>query len=141
MSLIIKKLFQRKKENQRGATAVELAIVLILFLTIVFGIIEFGLLIYNQHIVTNAGREGARAGIVYRDNGNRISANYIENQVVRPYIDQFLVTFGGGSPQVNVNECTSPADFLSVEITYNYNFLFLGPLQREIKSGTIMRCE
>ena len=55
MSLIIKKLFQRKKENQRGATAVELAIVLILFLTIVFGIIEFGLLIYNQHIVTNAG--------------------------------------------------------------------------------------
>jgi len=139
MGLIFKKIFQRKKENQRGAAAVELAIVLIVFITIVFGIIEFGLLMYNQHIVTNAGREGAREGIVYRD--DRILANYIENEVVRPYVDQYLVTFGGGTPQVDVDECTAPADFLSVKITYNYNFLFLRFLQREIESLTIMRCE
>lgn len=130
---------ERNKEKQKGATSVEFAIVLTIFITIIFGIIEFGLLMYNQHIVTNAGREGAREGIVYRD--NRISAHDIENNIVRDYVDQYLVTFGGGSPQVNVHACTDSKDSLSVDITYNYNFLFLRFLQREISSTTTMICE
>jgi Flp pilus assembly protein TadG len=51
-----------QKEN--GAAAVEFAILLPLLAGLVFGIIEFGLLLYNQQVITNASREGARAAIM-----------------------------------------------------------------------------
>ena len=34
------------------------------FLSSLFGVIEFGLLLYDQQVLNNAAREGARAGIV-----------------------------------------------------------------------------
>jgi len=139
MNLTIKKLIQRKKAKQRGATAVELAIVLIIFITIIFGTIEFGLFMYNQHIVTEASREGARQGIVYRQD-DRISESDIK-ATVNSYVNQYVVTFGGGAPEVDVVECVDSGDFLSVDVKYNYNFLFLRHLQREINSKTRMRCE
>ena len=53
-----------KKLNERGAVAAEFAILLPVLLLIVFGIIEFGMMMYGREVVTNATREGARAGIV-----------------------------------------------------------------------------
>ena len=57
-----------KFSSQKGASAVEFALVLPLLMLILFGIIEFGLLMYNKAMITNASREGARRGIVYRVN-------------------------------------------------------------------------
>ena len=45
--------------------AVEFIILFPLFLLIVVGIVEFGHLWYVDHVITNASREGARAGVVY----------------------------------------------------------------------------
>ena len=45
--------------GSRGAAAVEAGIVSILVFVLLFGIIEFGLLWRNIHVVTDAGREGA----------------------------------------------------------------------------------
>jgi len=50
--------------TQHGAAAVEFALLLPFLAVLVFGIIEFGLLLYNQQVITNASREGARAAIV-----------------------------------------------------------------------------
>src|SRR5512138_711489 len=50
--------------QERGAAAVEFAILLPLFIMFVWGAIEFGLAFYTQEVLTNATREGARAGIV-----------------------------------------------------------------------------
>ncbi|MCK5219206.1 pilus assembly protein, partial [bacterium] len=47
-------------KNQRGAAAVEFAIVLPLLALILFGTIDFALLFYNKQVLTNASREGAR---------------------------------------------------------------------------------
>ena len=52
--------------GERGAATVEFAIIAVVLLMIVFGIIEFGILMFDKHILTNASREGARAGIVMR---------------------------------------------------------------------------
>jgi Flp pilus assembly protein TadG len=52
------------KLNERGAVAAEFALLLPVLLIILFGIIEFGMIMYGREIVTNAAREGARAGIV-----------------------------------------------------------------------------
>ena len=138
MKKLIKKISLLKDNNQKGASSVEFAIVILLFITIIFGIIEFGLYMYNQHIVTNAAREGVRYGVVYRD--NRISANDIEAEV-RSYTDNYLVTFGGGTATVNSGVCAGSGELLSVTVSYNYNFLFLRSLARQISSTTSMRCE
>ena len=55
-----------KSSSQKGASAVEFALILPLLMLILFGIIEFSLLMYNKAMITNASREGARRGIVYR---------------------------------------------------------------------------
>ena len=52
------------KLNERGAVAVEFALLLPVVLLILFGTIDFGMMMYGREIVTNAAREGARAGIV-----------------------------------------------------------------------------
>ena len=47
--------------RERGAVAVEMAIILPLLLLVVGGIVDFGRLLFTQNIVTNAAREGARS--------------------------------------------------------------------------------
>jgi len=50
----------RKKE--RGAAAVEFALILPLLMVILFGTIDWGFYFFVQQIVNNAAREGARVG-------------------------------------------------------------------------------
>ena len=54
----------KKLRSESGASAVEFALLLPVLMMILFGIIEFGLALYRQAILTNASREGARLGIV-----------------------------------------------------------------------------
>ena len=49
------------RRRDRGAVAVEMAIILPLLLLVVGGIVDFGRLLFTQNIVTNAAREGPRA--------------------------------------------------------------------------------
>ena len=46
--------------ESRGAAAVEFALLVPIFLVIVFGVVDFGLMLYSKTVITNAAREGAR---------------------------------------------------------------------------------
>jgi Flp pilus assembly protein TadG len=48
--------------HDRGAEAVEFALVVPIFLLLVFGIVDFGYMINHDTMVNNASREGAREG-------------------------------------------------------------------------------
>ena len=128
-------------KNKDGATAVEFALILPLLILLLFGIIEFGLVLYNKQIITNACREGARAGIIAR--ATRLSNIEIRNEVIK-YGKAYLVTFGSDTLE-NIDEdirlltinndsatfdpdtdrCTSFGCDLVVVVTYKYDFLFL----------------
>ena len=54
----------RKFRSEKGAAAVEFALLLPVLMMILFGIVEFGIALYQQSVLTNASREGARLGIV-----------------------------------------------------------------------------
>lgn len=54
----------RPRPRDRGAAAVETALVLPLLLMLVFGIIDFGRLLNAQLTVSAAAREGARAAAI-----------------------------------------------------------------------------
>ena len=51
----------RRVSGERGNAAVELALVLPLFLALVMGIIEFGRVLFFREVITNAARESSRA--------------------------------------------------------------------------------
>jgi Flp pilus assembly protein TadG len=59
--------------GESGTTAVEFALVAILFLTLVFGLLSFGWFLWTKQALTAAAREAARYGIATEtgDNGPR----------------------------------------------------------------------
>ena len=60
------------QRNRRGVAAVEFALVVPLFLLLVFGMIEIGRGIMVSQILTNAAREGAREAILEGSTTGRV---------------------------------------------------------------------
>jgi Flp pilus assembly protein TadG len=155
-----------KFASQKGAAMVEFALILIPLLILTFGLIEFGLLMYNQQVLTNATREGARLGIIQRT--PRIDQGEIRTEV-KKYADTHLVTFSGpistdtitinnfpvsstpGNTNCgttsNGNKCVAFGDCLTVTATRTYTFLvvdnFIPGLgnTKTLTSQAVMKCE
>ncbi|MDL2122416.1 MAG: pilus assembly protein [Deltaproteobacteria bacterium] len=144
--------------NNRGVAAVELAFCLPILIVLVFGSIEFGLLFYNQQVITNASREGARAGIT------GIGVDAIKN-IVLTYCnhnegpeDNELINLNG-SDELQSDLITIPdadednvpdldaENNLTVSVSYKYNFLIgsmlgvLGFTDLTLSAQTVMRME
>jgi Flp pilus assembly protein TadG len=54
----------RSFRKQRGAAAVEFAVVAPVFVLLIFGMIEYGRMVMVQQMLTNASREGARRAVL-----------------------------------------------------------------------------
>lgn len=128
-------------------SAIEFAIVLPVLVVLLFGFIEFSILLYDKAMLTNASREGARAGIVYSD-PNPIIDNDIR-AVVNNYCANHLISFGTGSA-VNTAISRTVESFgnaLTVNVTYRYDFLVLPNFVTSLVGGvdlgaeTVMRLE
>jgi Flp pilus assembly protein TadG len=144
----------KKLKTNGGQAMIEFAFVLPLLCIIVLGIIEFGVLFYDKAVITNASREGARAGIVYQDiDGDRVydphSYNDIKNAVDN-YLQGKLITFSVTPPSwttnLLANEAISPGGRVDVKVTYTHRYLvlpnFLGFGNTiNISAETIMRVE
>lgn len=97
-----------------GAAAVEFALVLPLFLVVMFGVLEFGLLMYAKGIITQGSREGARYGVVF----NVIPKTQAD---IQTYVNNYLQSAGFAGATVTV----TIGDPLSVKVDYPYQFLAL----------------
>jgi Flp pilus assembly protein TadG len=149
--------FFKRKIGERGAAVVEFAIVVPLLLILLFGIIEFAIILYDKAMLTNASREGARAGIVYTfDPNNSSGPNHPLDaqiaQVVQTYCQNKLLTFNPSGSNVTVNISRTgtgddAGDSLRVTVNYNYDFLALPSFVAALAGGinlqatTIMRLE
>lgn len=113
-----------KLSSYRGASAVEFAIILPILILLVFGIVEFSLALYDKAMITNASREGARAGIVSQI--PRVTDTEIKN-IVDKYCKDNLITFGEKNDPITAITRTgfSFGDDLTVTVMYNYSFLVL----------------
>ena len=135
-----------RRNNQGGSSAIEFAIVLPLLVVLLFGIVEFSILFYDKAMITNASREGARAGIVYSD--PRPTDGDIAG-VVTAYCGSNLITFGSGTVNTIVSRGGSgvSGDPLSVTVGYQYDFLVLPNFVSALAGGinltaqTVMRLE
>ncbi len=134
-------------QREHGASAVEFALVLPLLVVLVFGIVEFGLAMFDKAVITNASREGARAGIVYRE--DRITDEEIR-AVVNRYCQNKLVTFGASknvTTSITREGASARGDDLTVTVVYKYDYLVLPGFINALAGGitmdatTVMRLE
>jgi Flp pilus assembly protein TadG len=137
----------------RGQSLIEFALLLPLLLIIVFGIIDFSIGLYDKAIVTNASREGARTGIVYRYPALTTSGlQSTVNTAVQGYCSSYLITFGAAStPAVTVSGGTvsgvaASGQTLSVTVSYNYAYSVIssfipGMTNPTLTATSVMRME
>jgi hypothetical protein len=151
---------QRLMRNNKGAAMAELAITLPILLIVLFGIFEFGLIMYDKAVITNASREGARTGIVFRSDVS--SGNYdpyTESEiigVVSTYLDNgrrlippatYPVGYSVGLPDgICTGPIAIPRPTLTVVVGYDYHFFILPKfitslIPIHLVGETIMRCE
>ena len=124
--------------STRGAAAVEFAIVAPLLFVLIFGIIEFGAILYNKSVITNASREGARYAATFYTNpanatAQRPTCAEIQNYVAT-YVNTYFLSFKSSTP-FTASNVTCPnteawqynagyAGYVdTVGIEYTYDFL------------------
>jgi Flp pilus assembly protein TadG len=112
--------------SQNGSATVEFAIIAPLLFLLLFGIIDFGVLLYNQAVITNACREGARFGIVARSPSRTPSE--IQTVVINSSVPN-LIDFGASStPSVSavpLSGTTNFGDDLAVQVQWNHTFMIV----------------
>lgn len=120
-------MIRSARKNERGATILEFAIGATVFLTAMFGVIEFGRALWTHNALSDAARRGARYAV------NHPAGDIAAVQNVVVYGDPA----GGSKPVVNnlttANVQVQYSNFglaagtVSVSIT-NYQFQFIIPI-------------
>jgi Flp pilus assembly protein TadG len=130
--------------GERGAAAVELAIVLPVLFLVIAGIVDFGRYFFTQIQVTNASREGVRAAVV------------LPNPAAT---DMTAITQRASAAAVGVPGLAVPGvvtcsngstAYASVTVTATFNWIIMGPairlvggnwgLSGPVAATGVMRC-
>jgi Flp pilus assembly protein TadG len=124
----------QKRTNERGAAAVELALVLPILVTLLFGIIECGRYYNAKVTLTHAAREGARTLALGGTPGDAQAR---------------VVATAGGLSGVSVSAPTacpttvsaSPPDAtVTATVPFSFNIPFVPIGGTSISSTAVMRC-
>jgi hypothetical protein len=137
---------QRKRS---GATTVELAVVIVIFTMMVFGILEYCLIVYTSNVVENAAREGSRFAVVNVSDATLIkdTQNCVQSlmggldQKMTPYsCDVYLADANGN----NIGAPTGAqfGQYICVDVAVNYvpvtpGLIFLNKFTIRSKCGMI----
>jgi Flp pilus assembly protein TadG len=113
----MRNLFSRiRRGRDRGAVAVEMALVLPILIVLVFGVIDFGRLFNAQIAVTQAAREGARLAAL----GNSVSTVTTKSRAAAPNLTPLGVA---------VTSCPAGAtQTTDAVVVVTYSFTFSNPL-------------
>jgi hypothetical protein len=148
---LIKKINNPADSRLRGVAAVEFALVMPVLLFLFIGIVEFGIMLYDQAVITNAAREGARWGVVEvaaqlpnstvtacsqvsSYSGSSCSGTYSSPnnacEVASRYGAQTLISLGSnGSPSVTVScnsQMVGASQRFAIDVKVQYPFVGFG---------------
>ncbi len=133
-----RRLIPLKRRNNmcRAAAVVEMAVVLPILLTILFGIIEFGWTFMVYQSVTNAAREGCRVAVLEGSTDEDIDARVAE----------YLSLVGMANYTVDIEHATDddPTETVIVRVPYSSVSLlggYFGPTDFDLTGKACMRKE
>jgi Flp pilus assembly protein TadG len=114
--------------RQAGASAIELALLLPLLLLMLDGVLEFGLVLHNQSVLTSATSMAARAGMAQ---GNpKLTNAEITAIAVNASQDALISLHATNAPTVNVVQASDPTYLTPLQVSASYTFkgLLIGGL-------------
>lgn len=131
MVAILKRLAGHPRKGEDGQSLVEFALVLPIFLLVLFAIVDFGMAFHAWITVTNSAREGARIGSVH-------APSAAIEQRVRDTSD----TLDQGNLSVTVSNADDqggqPGESVVVDVSYSYSLMTpLADLLNLVSGGTI----
>jgi Flp pilus assembly protein TadG len=109
--------------TERGAAALEMAIVLPLLILILGGIIDYGRAFFTQIVLANAAREGARAAVVLANPVTR--ANAASTGIVGWQTPTVSGGVGNAGTCVGSTPATAP---VTVVTSATFSYFFAGVL-------------
>jgi hypothetical protein len=107
-----------------GQASIEFALIFPLILLIMLGAFDLGFYFTTVHVVQNAGREGVRFAVVLPDLANDDPRVIDRVESLIPEGELFS-GFAGGITNNGISDC-DVNDQVTVTITGNYTFIFLG---------------
>jgi Flp pilus assembly protein TadG len=122
----------KRLKGQRGAALLETAITLPLILLVSVSIFEFGRAYQTWQVLTNAAREGARIACL---------PDYTDTQVtttVKNYLNGGRLTGASANISVVRNVPFGATTASRVTVNYPFQFVFLGPVAKLVRSGSTM---
>jgi Flp pilus assembly protein TadG len=145
-------------KNHKGTSLIEFVLILPVLIVILFGIIEFAIVLFDKAMINNASREGARAGVVYNVDSTGAYSPFNEadiQTIVNNYMAGHLINFSSDSAITTVvpSQCPDPGATgtrqIAVAVTYDYTFFLLpnfvaglvGMNPLHLSAQSIMRCE
>ncbi len=133
----------RKRRTEAGTSIVEATIVFPLMLLLVFGIGEFGIAFTQWNSLTNAVREGARTGVVFRTPCDSAAVTNSIETTVSNFANSSGLT---GITSTVTGACTGTGTPLTVTGTVPYNYIALSALaglapSKNLSARTVMRNE
>lgn len=127
-----------RAQLQKGTTLLEFALVLPLFLVILFGMITFSVALYNKTVLTMATREGARAGAMFVPDRTVSMIDSAATATALQFCQNNLISFG---PAMTCNVTPTIQDSIltvTANGTYTGIYVFSGMV---ISAQTSMRLE
>jgi len=128
MLAILRRIAGRPHKGEHGQSLVEFALVIPIFLLVLFAIVDFGMAFHAWITVTNSAREGARVGAV------RASSTDIEQRVrdTATSLDQANLSVAV------TNAEGQPGGSVVVDVSYDYSLMTpLADLLNLVSGGTI----
>ncbi len=146
--MIVKSRFDRRPAR-RGATVVEAAAVISIFILFVLGIFEYGRFVMVQNLLINATREGCRYAVAHSSEANATAA--VQAQV-RYCMFGFDAQLSGFQVQVYPTnspgatlDTANPDDPITVRVSGSFPLMFPSllflPTSLPLASSSIMTCE
>jgi Flp pilus assembly protein TadG len=127
--------FRRLEKENKGTALVEFAIIALLLFTLVFGIIEFGLMAKDNLALSQAARAGARIAAIGKTPDD-IKTATISQSIGVSHLTASNISVTTGAPGTNqelwaalgVSASTSQNDaavgnLIRVRVTYNHNLI------------------
>ena len=116
----------------------EMVIVVPVLFLLLFGIAEFGIAFARWQTLSNAAREGARVGVVFRDPAT-CNAAVVQAQVattVANYAALMGMVVGPGSI-TTTGACAGTGTPVSVQVTFPHSFTVIPNLQNLFGGGSV----
>jgi Flp pilus assembly protein TadG len=127
-----------RKMNQRGAVAVEFALVIPVLVLLIFGIIEVSRAYNAQVTLTNAARESVRVMAIGKNDSDAVAMAVSTAEILTPDLDASNVSISR-SPAGGANTCPSGST-ATVTITYTMSTLTGIATPFALRGQGVMQC-